>query len=99
MRQRTNTKRGQHRHRPVADGGAATDTRDRVEIDLGDTTARWRYRCPNGHTDWSRTNSHLFCYSCSRQAENGADVDPEHYELHDTLEDRTVPWSAVEIIE
>jgi len=78
-----------------ADGSAYGDRPEPVVIDLTNEADRWRYTCPNGHRDWSRTNSHIFCYSCSRQV----DVDPEHYELHDKAEDRDVPWSAVQIID
>lgn len=83
----------------VADGSAATDTHPPVEIDRSIAAERWRYRCPNGHTDWSPTNSHLWCKGCRRQHEAGDDVDPEHYELVDTRTGETIPWSAVRLVE
>ncbi|SEO72774.1 hypothetical protein SAMN05216388_1017121 [Halorientalis persicus] len=76
----------------VADGSAVGDAR-RVEIDRGDEPMRWR--CPNGHVSWDRTNNHLWCPSCRRQAEAGDDVEPEHWELVDAKTDRTIPYSAV----
>lgn len=83
----------------MTDGSALSDAPSRVVIDTTDKTDRWRYRCPRGHVDWDRTNSHLWCRGCSRQAENGERVDPEYYELHDAKTGETIPWSAVEIIE
>ncbi len=32
---------------------------------------------------WDRTNNHIWCPGCQRQSENGADVTPEHWEVHD----------------
>jgi len=76
-----------------ADGSAAADAHPPVEIDRDAEPYRWR--CPNGHTSWDRTNSHAWCISCRRAAENGADVTPEHWELVDAKTDRTIPYSAV----
>ena len=84
--------------RLVADGSAKADAHPRVEIDLDDFQDRSRYVCPNGHTRWSPTNSHLWCRSCREQHEHGADIDPEHYEVVDKRDDRVIPWSAVEIV-
>lgn len=83
------------------DGSAAGDRHDRVVIDRADEEERWRYRCPNGHagSSWSPTNSHVYCHSCRRQMDAGEDVTPEHYELLDVKTGRTVPWSAVELVE
>ena len=71
------------------DGSALADAQ-RVEIDLEDERDRWRFRCPNNHTTWSRTNNHIWCQGCSR-----AGVDPEHYEVVDKRSGEEVPWSAV----
>lgn len=69
-----------------------------VEIDRRDETERWRYVCPNGHTDWDRTNNHIWCRSCRHQHEHGADMDPEHWHLVDRRTDDEIPWRAVEIV-
>jgi len=83
----------------AADGSALADTHDTVEIDRSQETQRWRYRCPNGHTDWDRTNNHVWCRGCRRAVEAGEDVDPEHYEIVDAKTGEEIPWSAVEILE
>lgn len=44
---------------------------------------KWRYACPEGHTNWYPINGHFRCRSCAKHAEAGADVDPEFHELHD----------------
>lgn len=80
----------------VADGSAAADAHPRVRVDRQDEPYRWR--CPNGHTDWDKTNSHIWCRSCRMQNENGEDMDPEHYEIVDEKTDREIPWSAVELV-
>lgn len=80
------------------DPGSGTDPithRTRVIIDAD--AERYRYVCPNGHADWDRTNNHLWCRGCRRQADNGADVDPEHYRLFDKKREEVVPWEVVEI--
>ena len=59
---------------------------------------RFRYRCPNGHTTWDRTNNHVWCPSCRRQAEQGRDVDPEHHRIVDAKRDIEIPWERVEVI-
>jgi len=58
---------------------------------------RYRYVCPNGHTNWDRTNNHIWCPECRRQAEHGADVEPEHWEIHDKKTGETIPWSAIQL--
>jgi hypothetical protein len=77
------------------DGSAAADARKRVTIDRSDDLDRMRYVCPNGHTRWTPTNNHIYCCSCQRAREHGAEVEPEHWELVDKKTDETVPWSAV----
>lgn len=83
----------------VTDGSARADAPERVTIDRRTDADRWRYRCPRGHTDWDRTNNHIWCRGCRRQAEAGEDVDPEWYELVDERTGETIPWSAVEVRE
>lgn len=82
-----------------ADGSARADSRERVRIDRSQETQRWRYVCPNGHTDWYPTNSHLWCKGCRRQVEAGEDVDPEHWEIVDKTSRESIPWSAVELVD
>jgi len=83
----------------VGDGSSVADRRETVEIDLRDDRDRFRYRCPNGHTSWTRTNSHIWCKACADAAQHGADVTPEHYEIHDQKTERDIPWSAVNLVE
>lgn len=80
----------------LADGSAFGDAQ-RITIDRSDEPLRWR--CPNGHVSWDRTNNHLWCPSCRRDAEAGRDVDPEHWEIVDARNDETIPYSAVEFAE
>lgn len=80
-----------------ADGSARSDARERVLVDREREPYRWA--CPNGHVDWDRTNSHVWCRGCRRRAEAGGRVDPEHYEIVDRKTGETVPWSAVELVE
>lgn len=80
------------------DGAAVADAHERVVINRTRTSERWRYRCPRGHVNWDRTNNHIWCQGCSRQADAGEDVDPEHYELVDAKTGENVPWAAVEIV-
>ncbi len=70
---------------------------DTVEIDRTGPQ-RYRFVCPNGHPQWDRTNNHIWCPGCQRQSENGADVTPEHWEVHDKKTDETIHWSQVEIV-
>ena len=82
----------------LTDGSSLADTHERVAIDRRNESERWRYRCPNGHVNWDRTNNHIWCQGCRRQAEAGEDVNPEHFEIVDARTDETIPWSAVEIL-
>jgi len=82
----------------VADGSSELDSHPRVRIDRDDPIDRMRYRCPNGHTSWAPTNSHLWCKSCADAAEHGADVHPEHYAVLDKRTEEEIPWSAVEFV-
>jgi hypothetical protein len=83
--------------RIIADGSATADSPIRREIDLSDPIDRRRYRCPYGHCAWDRTNSHIYCASCARHADQNSALSPEHYELYDAKEDETIPWAAVRI--
>lgn len=82
----------------IADGSAAADSRPIVEIDRSNDATRYRYTCPEGHVDWSPTNSHAWCYSCSRIAEQGHDVDPEFYAVVDQKTGEKVSWTRVELV-
>jgi 5-methylcytosine-specific restriction endonuclease McrA len=82
----------------VADGSAVADAR-RITIDRSDPTDRYRYRCPNGHVSWDRTNSHIWCPSCRRQAETGDDVDPEHWELFDAKTGECIGYARVRFVQ
>lgn len=81
------------------DGSALADAPDRVEIDRSDHVERYRWRCPNGHIDWDRTNNHIWCRGCLRQHEAGEDVDPEHYAVVDAKTGEEISWSAVEVLD
>lgn len=78
-----------------ADGSSLEDAPKRVVIDRSNATDRWRYTCPNGHVNWARTNSHIWCRGCSQANRHDNDVDPEHYEIHDNKTGEIIPWSAV----
>lgn len=81
----------------IADGSAHADTFPGVQIDRDDEPLRWR--CPNGHISWDRTNNHLWCPACRKASESGHDVEPEHWEIVDAKHDKTIPYSAVEFVE
>lgn len=72
-----------------------------VVIDIGKATAKWRWRCPNGHCagSWAPTNNHVWCKGCRRMVEAGEDVDPEHYELHDAKTGDHVHWEDIELVD
>lgn len=74
----------------------STGDGQRVRISR-DGPERYRWLCPNGHLDWSRTNSHIWCRGCRRASERGRDVDPEHYHIVDAKTDREIDWDAVVI--
>jgi len=81
----------------AADGSSPLDAQ-RVTVDRSDEIDRMRYRCPNGHINWDRTNSHIWCQSCSRASEHDDSVDPEHWEIIDERTGETIPWSAVRVV-
>jgi Zn finger protein HypA/HybF involved in hydrogenase expression len=79
-----------------ADGSAVADRHETVEIDRTDEPYRWR--CPNGHTSWDKTNNHIWCPSCKRAADHGADVEAEHWAVVDEKAKEAIPYAAVEIV-
>lgn len=83
----------------VADGSAFADSHPTVEVDRADEPYRWR--CPNGHTSWDRTNNHIWCPSCRRALEGEAVLSKrsaEHWEIVDEKTNRTIPYSAVKFV-
>lgn len=82
----------------LGDGSAEADAHDIVEIDRSKPHEKWRWLCPNGHSDWDRTNNHIWCRTCRQQHEHGADMDPEHYHLLDKKEHRLIPWTRVRVL-
>lgn len=52
----------------------------RITIDTEDPVQRWRFRCPQGHTQWEPTNFHWWCAECAR---NHQQIDPEFTKLVD----------------
>jgi len=80
----------------VTDGSSVLDAPERVVIDPEDDEEPLRWRCPNGHSNWSPTNSHIWCQSCARAAQHDPEVDAEHYEIVDAKTDETISWSAVD---
>lgn len=69
-----------------------------IVIDRSKDADRWRYVCPNGHTSWDLTNSHLWCVTCAQAAEHDDEINPEHYELLDKSENKLIPWESVELV-
>lgn len=82
------------RNRDGEEPSAAEADAETVRVDRDDEP--WRWRCPNGHLDWDRTNNHVWCRGCRRAREAGADVDAEHHAIVDEKRGRTVPYAAVE---
>jgi hypothetical protein len=65
------------------------------KVIIDSPAAKWRFRCPNGHTSWETTNSHFWCASCASML----DQDPEYWELWDHKLGRPVPRDRIEIRE
>jgi 5-methylcytosine-specific restriction endonuclease McrA len=80
----------------LADGSSLLDAQETIVIEAADDDDALRYRCPNGHNNWSPTNSHIWCQSCARQAEHDADIEAEHYEIRDEKTGDLIPWSAID---
>jgi len=79
-------------------GARAVEHDERVVIDRSEASDRYRFVCPNGHVNWSRTNNHLWCKQCRRRIEAGDDsIDAEHYELLDKRENILIPWEQVSL--
>jgi hypothetical protein len=60
-----------------------------------ETSERWRYRCPRGHTAWRPLPSGFYCDSCRRHYEGHASFD----RLHDVTTDEWLDREDVEITE
>ncbi|UIO98920.1 hypothetical protein Hbl1158_10275 [Halobaculum sp. CBA1158] len=56
---------------------------------------KYRWRCPGGHVVWDRTNNHIWCPACRREAEQGRDIDPEHYHIVDDVTGREIAWEDI----
>jgi hypothetical protein len=76
----------------LADGSSIADAHPLTHIDRKDPAQRYRYRCPNNHTSWEKTNGGIWCASCSRQ-----DLDPHYHKILDAKTDEHIPWSSVEL--
>lgn len=68
----------------------------RRQIDRSDAIDRFRFVCPAGHTTWERTNSHGWCAQCSKASKQGADVDPEFYQIWDKKTGDMIDYGAIE---
>jgi len=82
----------------ASDGSGPADAPRLRRIDRSDPAERYRYVCPNGHADWDKTNSHIWCRSCRHQCETGDEIEPEHWEIYDKKTGETIPWSSVEVV-
>ncbi|SNZ18249.1 hypothetical protein SAMN06269185_3308 [Natronoarchaeum philippinense] len=82
-----------------ADGSSVEDRRETIQINRSDDIDRMRFRCPNGHTRWTPTNSHVYCSSCGKARDSHRDADPEHYELLDKKTGELISWSRIELID
>ena len=77
-------------------GAGVADDDEPVTIDRSKPTDRYRFVCPNGHIDYSKTNSHLWCRGCRRRIESGDEtIDAEHYHILDKKRDVLIPWEQV----
>lgn len=66
---------------------------DQIVIHSTNRRERWRYLCPNGHTNWQPTNGGIWCQQCSRQH----DIDDPHWHaLVDQKTDELVPWEHID---
>lgn len=72
-------------------------TKPVVMIDTSDELDRWKWRCPAGHTNWEPTNEHFYCAQCARQAEQGADVEPEFDQLRNARTNELRERDEIEI--
>ena len=83
----------------LADGSAEADAGEVVRVDRSNFVERHRYRCPNGHSTWEPTNSHIWCAQCQQAARQGANVEAEHYHIVDEKTGEKVNWSRVVLVE
>ena len=85
--------------RIVGDGSSVADAHRAVETDRSEPAQRWRYVCPNSHTNWDCANNHIWCHGCRRQIEVGDDgVTREHWEIYHKQRDRSIRWLAVQLV-
>lgn len=76
----------------LTDGSSTADAHPLTRINWDDPAERYRFRCPNNHTPWDKTNGGIWCQSCARQG-----LDHHYHELHDAKSDEMIPWSSVEL--
>lgn len=74
----------------LTDGSSPADAYPLTRIDRKCAAERWRYRCPNNHTTWDRTNGGIWCHSCAHQ-----NLDPHYHAVLDVKRDELIPWSSV----
>lgn len=88
------------RKQVLSDAEPSVPEAEIVEIDRSQFVDRHRYVCSEDrqHSDWDKTNNHIWCRGCRRQCDNGDDVDPEKYELWDRRREKSIPWSHVRVV-
>lgn len=52
--------------------------------------ARWR--CPQGHSSWERTNGGIWCHACAKATTHNPDVDPQYDRVLDLEAGATVAY-------
>lgn len=77
------------------DGSSVHDRRPTVTISTKGHE-KWRYRCPQGHCNWDRTNNHGWCPECAAAAAQGVDVDPEFWFVVDQKTGEEIAWERLE---
>jgi hypothetical protein len=55
--------------------------------------SKWRYRCPQEHTNWYPIDGKFRCRTCA----SDRDRDPEYRALVDTKTDERVPREEIEL--
>jgi hypothetical protein len=76
----------------LTDGSSTADAYPLTRINREDPVERYRYRCPNNHTSWDKTNGGIWCAICSRQG-----LDPHYHHVMDAKTGEHIPWSSVEL--
>lgn len=66
-----------------------------LTINSSNDIERWRFVCPNGHTQWEPTNNHWWCRECANS--HDPDATPEFYELLDRKTGETFERDEVRI--